>query len=1498
MNRRAGLTLLAAFVSVAAFTGAAHAQTTALFVDSEAGDWIGQGLQQTFTPADGTFQVLSTGRNRVQVSVNGQAFSFWWRLDFAAAGNVPLVVGAYESARRLSFTTGNGLDVSGSGRGCNVVTGRFVVREIAFGADDSLQQFAADFEQHCDDANPGLFGAIRYNSTISDLQPFDGNYPFYELTITPPAHGRVTAAGIDCGGTGMNCVVTPSTATVLALTATPDSGYAFAGWTGDCDGAITIWLRVNQRKRCAALFEPGLQGTTALRVDSQPGDYVGQGIQRTYTPQDGTFQISRNHRNGVSLSIRPPDLSFWWNLDFAALGNVPLAVGPYVAAGDFTSPLNGLRAYGSGRSCSGLTGRFVVLEVVYDTDGTVLRFAADFEQHCSDDVPALFGAVRYNSTIADVTPFGGDYPAYRLTVPQPEHGRVSGAGIDCGGASVSCQLSLLAAAHVILTAEPDSGYVFTGWAGDCRGAASTSVHVNGAKTCSAHFEPLVSASPRTLLYWHSEPGDSIGAGRQALYSPLNSVWSVPASAGGQSVFFHIEDAVDRWTIEFSAPLGRPLTVGYYSAARRYPFTPFNGLDASGSGRGCNQLTGRFIVLEVVIAPGGTVQRFAADFEQHCEDRVPALFGAIRYNSTIDEVLPFGGDYPAYQLSLGPVTHGRVTGPNLNCGGGNSQCQATLMAAAEIALTATPDFGYSFMGWTEDCSGGTSTTLHVNGPKRCAAVFEPTVATAPRTLLRWESEPGHSIGQGLSQIYSPANSGWTSTSLQNGSGVEIRVVSVGPRSDSSWTLLFLAPTGEVLQAGRRYAGADDIPAPGVPGIVLFGNGRYCGGGEFTVREIAVDSRNSVLRFAVDFILDCGSPTGPLLTGSLQYNSHVDVPTTTLSVDPSALRFASLHNGSSVLLQPLPQTVRLSVSRSNVGWTATTSQPWIQISPASGTGSTILTVSLNVLGGHPGSGGATGAITIILTDGSGTSQTVDVMVRLHLSGTTAPPLGIVDTPLPNSTGVTGAVPMTGWALDDLEVSGVSICRAAVTSEVAPVDSNCGGSSQIFVGHAVFIEGARPDVQAAFPNYPRNNMGGWGFMLLTNMLPNQGNGTFLFFVYARDREGHSVLLGTRTMTCDNTHATAPFGAIDTPGQGDTVAAGTFVNFGWALTPNPKAIPIDGSTLMVYIDGVPIGSPSYNHYRADIATLFPGFANSSGAVGFRLLDTTTLANGLHTIVWTATDSAGVTSGLGSRFFRVANAAGASVTPPATSASVLSAATIAALPREATNVAGRRGWDPETPWRRYRPEAGGRHVVRGEELDRLEIDLDARPGQTFAGYLRVGRTLTPLPAGSHLDSASGRFTWAPGAGFVGTYDLVFVRVAGSVPVSGRDVRVVLQPKATGRSAAQVVIDTPRWQQDAPQPFLLAGWAADFDATIGTGVDILHVWAYPLTGGAPVFLGAAAANGTRPDVAAVHGAQFRESGFGLLVQGLTPGNYDLAVFPWSTAHRDFLPAELVRVTVR
>ena len=198
----------------------------------------------------------------------------------------------------------------------------------------------------------------------------------------------------------------------------------------------------------------------------------------------------------------------------------------------------------------------------------------------------------------------------------------------------------------------------------------------------------------------------------------------------------------------------------------------------------------------------------------------------------------------------------------------------------------------------------------------------------------------------------------------------------------------------------------------------------------------------------------------------------------------------------------------------------------------------------------------------------------------------PFGSLDAPQ-NGAQVSGSMALGGWALDDLEVRRVQIYRDPVAGE--------GG--QIYLGDAVFVPGARPDVRVAFPGLPLSDRAGWGYLVLTNMLPNQGNGVFRIYAYADDFEGNRVLLGTRTIVAANNAAALPFGTIDTPAQGATIAGAAYINFGWALTPQPKLIPTDGSTIFVMVDGVSLGAPTYNQFRGDVAALFPGY----GELGWR---------------------------------------------------------------------------------------------------------------------------------------------------------------------------------------------------------------------------------------------------------------------------------------------------------
>jgi hypothetical protein len=496
----------------------------------------------------------------------------------------------------------------------------------------------------------------------------------------------------------------------------------------------------------------------------------------------------------------------------------------------------------------------------------------------------------------------------------------------------------------------------------------------------------------------------------------------------------------------------------------------------------------------------------------------------------------------------------------------------------------------------------------------------------------------------------------------------------------------------------------------------------------------------------------------------------------------------------------------------------------------------------------------------------------------AGTTAtavPPFGSFDTPANNVQGVTASVAVTGWALDDRGVTRVRILRAPVAGEQPGL---------VYIGDASLVPGARPDIAAKYPTFVQNDRAGWGYLLLTNFLPNLGNSTVTLYAYAEDADGHSSLLGTRTMTCTNASAVLPFGAIDTPGQGATVS-GVVNNFGWVLSPGGRrADPPGGGTVTVVIDGVPVGSPAGWTSRGDLTTLFQGggYAGLNLALGVFTFDTRNLTNGVHTIAWGVTDNANRASGVGSRYFTVAN--GSAVT------AALGVSTGQAWSTEAPTLLGRRGFDLNAPFHSYTPNANGFVTVQSEELDRIELQT----GATTAALLTAeGRR--PLPIGAGID-ADGIFTWQPVAGFVGAYDFIFSGAGAE-----RYVQIVLNAKGSGRVGPQIVIDTPSGASRmlaANQPFTVAGWAADLDDDLGTGVDAIHVWAYPVGGADPVFVGLAALGGTRPDVAAVYGRRFTKSGYGVTGTGLPAGDYDLAVFAWSTVRQGFVPAKTVRVTVR
>ncbi len=162
-------------------------------------------------------------------------------------------------------------------------------------------------------------------------------------------------------------------------------------------------------------------------------------------------------------------------------------------------------------------------------------------------------------------------------------------------------------------------------------ADTTSPPGPAAQAPADAWEPLQGSTPDTgnYVYLVSQQGDFIGQGADYLYTDATATISLSPETGRVSVSV---TGPESWSGEFQGMnFLAQLEAGYYGDLQRYPFhNPVKGgLSWSGEGRGCNRLTGWFMVDNIAF-DGDLLTAFDLRFEQHCEGGTPALFGEIHW----------------------------------------------------------------------------------------------------------------------------------------------------------------------------------------------------------------------------------------------------------------------------------------------------------------------------------------------------------------------------------------------------------------------------------------------------------------------------------------------------------------------------------------------------------------------------------------------------------------------------------------------------------------------------------------------------------------------------------------------------------------------------------------------------------------------------------------------------------------------------------------------------
>lgn len=265
--------------------------------------------------------------------------------------------------------------------------------------------------------------------------------------------------------------------------------------------------------------------------------------------------------------------------------------------------------------------------------------------------------------------------------------------------------------------------------------------------------PASAATDTTLFTMTGETGDYIAGPATYTYTPADATFSTQGTSG-QAYFSVIQPGLAHWWyLDLRSPAGGDLVAGTtYTDAQRASFAvaPHPGLDVYGDGRGCNTVSGSFTVLEIARdADTGTITKFAATFEQHCEGGTAAARGAIYYHSSIpysaNASVTLGG---AAQLPTGaPVSLTGVLSDGTNpigsaalsvsrTDGSGTTNLPDVTTAANGSFTVTDTMPSSDASWTVHFAGNDSVQpLSATHVVTLGKYSSAIALTAPATATR-------------------------------------------------------------------------------------------------------------------------------------------------------------------------------------------------------------------------------------------------------------------------------------------------------------------------------------------------------------------------------------------------------------------------------------------------------------------------------------------------------------------------------------------------------------------------------------------------------------------------------------------------------------------------------------------------------------------------------------------------------------------------------------------
>jgi len=541
------------------------------------------------------------------------------------------------------------------------------------------------------------------------------------------------------------CTYRVAPGAAVALSATPDGGWVFAGWSAPCGRSSICHLAAKTDLKLTVTFQPTLTVTP-----SGPGSVSGpSGISCP-----GSCTASFPLKTAVSLAAAASGTGSFagWSGDCTGAGScslvldAPRSVGATFTQGGLATVTvvrvgtgGSVSSVPPGIKCGGVCsagfkpGTTVTLQAAASSGS----YFEGWQGACTgsgDLCPVVAGAPgQATATFAPVGP-SQSFQLVEVTVAGGGSVVSSPDGIDCGDA---CDSGFPTGTAVSLMAMPAPGYVLDSWGGACSGTSACTVVAGKVDAVSASFRKAA-----TLAVARQGPGRAVvavgGASCTAPCSQLQPVGrtAVVTAVPGRGARFAgwsgaCAGSAPRCVLALDA--GARVSARFVRGDAARP-----GVSVSRSGGGtvtsspvgiscgtvctARRRAGASLVLTAAPAPGFVF----AGWGGACSGTAACTAGAggSAVTATFRRV---------YTLAVKTAGNGNVS-ILVTPGGRTVQRIADESATADSSdtatVTATPSEGSRFTGWSGSCSGTAPTcTTAADSPKSATANFEPGVTSS-------------------------------------------------------------------------------------------------------------------------------------------------------------------------------------------------------------------------------------------------------------------------------------------------------------------------------------------------------------------------------------------------------------------------------------------------------------------------------------------------------------------------------------------------------------------------------------------------------------------------------------------------------------------------------------------------------------------------------------------------------------------------------------------------